>query len=166
MFHKTRHVEYYFRELVPHAFLNYSLSLCLSSSTHWRAQVLQLRTPCLSSNQPAAQQAILIVFPPLSPLGLLTPDVALSHYNTAVNLTHITFSPLGTNVPAKDICVLVDFKCTILETGFHKQGSSIKVPHAGQWNKNKLVFKICHRWAESPKHLTICTQFPWKWNVL
>lgn len=39
---------------------------------------------------------------------------------------------------AKDICVLIDFKRTILETSFHKQGSSIEVSHAVQQDKVRV----------------------------
>lgn len=39
---------------------------------------------------------------------------------------------------AKDICVLVDFERTTLETSFHKQGSSIEVSHAVQQDKVRV----------------------------
>lgn len=53
---------------------------------------------------------------------------------------------------AKDICVLIDFKRTIPETGFHKQGSSIEVSHAVQ--QDKVRVRLCdlrHLGAEPPR---------------
>lgn len=44
----------------------------------------------------------------------------------------------GINTLAKDICVPTDFDGAILETSFHKQGSSVEVSHAAQQTKQVL----------------------------
>lgn len=47
------------------------------------------------------------------------------------------YTDAKTGFQEKDICIIINFKCPILQTSFNKQSRSIEVPHTVKWKKKK-----------------------------
>lgn len=52
-------------------------------------------------------------------------------------LTVYEYTDAKTGFQEKDICIIINFKCPILQTSFNKQSRSIEVPHTVKREKKK-----------------------------